>query len=412
LFVQTEKKEERMTMAFSKGVVRGSVAVFYLLIGLEIIIMVSPFAAYFYAAYGPLLNWLYSFSATAWLTSFFLPHAIVSKSALLNFVNSFGHTLFSFGIIAFLIGAVQIYSAKFRRKGVVAGFLYRWIRHPQYLFLAVAGLGLMLFWPRFFILVLYITMLFVYYLLARHEEQRMLAQRAESYQAYMQRTAMFIPGEPGGKIFRALFGRMQSRGLALTLAYVSALALGVVVGFSLRSYTISQTAMVYVPDKKIAAISILPWSEQSLREILDIASQDSAVTAALEDFQQQGHKGLLVHIMPQHYMMQGLFIKSGMSNPRPEWGRALRNLLSFVFPFLRRHSHHEMNCTMECPVRLIFSQLTWPDGEYAPFDRALAFTVKHLPLLRVDIDTTGQTAMIIERTSLRNYWGQMPMPAF
>lgn len=399
-------------MAFNKNVVRGSVAVFYFLIALEIIIMVSPFAAYFYAGYGPLLNWLYSFSATAWLTGFFMPHAVTTKSALLNFLNSFGHTLFSLGLIAFLFGAVQIYSAKFRRKGVVTGWLYRWIRHPQYLFLAIAGLGLMLFWPRFFILMLYISMLFVYSMLARHEEQRMLAQHGESYQAYMQRTAMFIPGEPGGKIFRALFGRIQSRGLALTLAYVSALALGVVVGFGLRSYTISQTAMIYVPEKQVAAISILPWPEQSLREILDNAYQDSAVAATLENFQQHGHKGFLVHVMPQHYGMQGLFMKSAMSDPRPEWGRYLRNFFGFIFPFLRQHSHHEMNCTMECPVRLIFSQLTWPDGEYAPFDRALAFTVKHLPLSMVDIDTTGQTAIIVERTSLRNYWGQMPMPAF
>ena len=48
-------------------------------------------------------------------------------------------------------------------------------------------------------------MLFVYYLLARHEEQRMLAKHGESYRQYMQQTAMFIPGEPGGEIFSVLF---------------------------------------------------------------------------------------------------------------------------------------------------------------------------------------------------------------
>jgi hypothetical protein len=64
------------------------------------------------------------------------------------------------------------------------------------------------------------------------------------------------------------------------------------------------------------------------------------------------------------------------------------------------------------PVRLIFSQLTWPNGEYAPVDKALAFTVKHLPLLRVDVDTAGRQVTSVEHTSPRNYWGQMPMPAF
>jgi len=181
--------------------------------------MISPFAAYFYAGYGPLLNALYAFPATAWLTGFFLPHAVVSKSSTLNFINGFGRTLFSLGMIAFLIGAIQIYSAKIRRKGVVTGIFYRWIRHPQYLFLAIAGMGLLLFWPRFFILILYVSMLFVYYLLARHEEQRMLAKHGESYRHYMQQTAMFLPGELGGKIFRVLFGRSNSKGIALGLTY-------------------------------------------------------------------------------------------------------------------------------------------------------------------------------------------------
>src|SRR5210317_141356 len=173
-------------MSIRGKVARTSVVIFYLLIGLEIIIMISPFAAYFYAGYGPFLNTLYAFPATAWLTGFFLPHAVISQSDLLNFINSFGRSLFSLGIIAFLIGAIQVYTAKIRRKGVVTGILYRWIRHPQYLFLAIAGLGLLLFWPRFFILILYASMLFIYYLLARHEEQRMLVKHGESYRVYME----------------------------------------------------------------------------------------------------------------------------------------------------------------------------------------------------------------------------------
>ena len=101
---------------------------------------------------------------------------------------------------------------------MVTGILYRRIRHPQYLFLAIAGLGLLLFWPRFFILILYVNMLFVYYLLARHEEQRMLEQHGGSYRAYMNQTVMFLPGEPGRKIFRSLFSWSNSKGLALGLA--------------------------------------------------------------------------------------------------------------------------------------------------------------------------------------------------
>ncbi len=63
-------------------------------------------------------------------------------------------------------------------------------------------------------------------------------------------------------------------------------------------------------------------------------------------------------------------------------------------------------------MRLIFSQLTWPNGEYASADKALAFTVKHLPLLRVDVETENGKVLNVEHTAPRNYWGQMPMPMF
>ncbi len=394
-------------------IVRSSVAIFYLLIGLEIIIMISPFAAYFYAGYGPLLNTLYAFPATAWLTGFFLPHAVVSKSDMLNFINGFGRTLFSLGIIAFLIGAFQIYTARIRRKGVVTGMLYRWIRHPQYLFLAIAGLGLLLFWPRFFILILYASMLFIYYLLARHEEQRMLAQHGESYRVYMERTAMFLPGNPGRKIFRLLFGWSNSKGLSLGLAYMFTLALFIVVAFGLRSYTISKTSIVTISEKRLTVVSITPQSDESIKNIVDIAFRDNKFSASIENYRKQGHKGFMVHLMPINYMMQGLFTQPNMSGMHKRPRRSFSAVIGFMFPFLGRRNHQEMMGLMsDGPMRLIFSQLTWPNGQYASVDEALAFTVKHLPLLRVDVDTRKSQVLNVDQTAPRNYWGQMPMPAF
>jgi protein-S-isoprenylcysteine O-methyltransferase Ste14 len=394
-------------------IVRSSVTIFYLLIGLEIIIMISPFAAYFYAGYGPLLNALYAFPATAWLTGFFLPHAVVSKSDMLNFINGFGRTLFTLGIIVFLIGASQIYTAKIRRKGVVTGILYRWIRHPQYLFLAIAGLGLLLFWPRFFILFLYVSMLFIYYLLARHEEMHMLAEHGESYRVYMERTAMFLPGNPGAKIFCVLFGWSNSKGLSLGLAYIFTLVMFIVVAFGLRSYTISKTSIVKIPEKRLTAVSITPRSDESIQNIVDIAFQNNQLSASIENFRKQGHKGFMVHLMPVNYMMQGLFIQPDMSGMHRRPRRSFSAVIGFMFPFLGRRNHQEMMGLMsDGPMRLIFSQLTWPNGQYASAGEALAFTVKHLPLLRVDVDPRNSQVLNVDKTAPQNYWGQMPMPAF
>ncbi|CAB1078988.1 hypothetical protein D1AOALGA4SA_6706 [Olavius algarvensis Delta 1 endosymbiont] len=394
-------------------IVRSSVIIFYLLIGLEIIIMISPFAAYFYAGYGPLLDTLYAFPATAWLTGFFLPHAVVSKSDMLNFINGFGRSLFSLGMLAFIIGAFQIYAAKIRRRGVVTGTLYRWIRHPQYLFLAIAGLGLLLFWPRFFILIMYVNMLFVYYLLARHEESRMLAQHGDNYRAYMERTAMFIPGNPGGKLYHLLFGRVQSKGLALGLAYVATLALFTVAAFGLRDYTISKTSIVKMPEMHFTAVSILPRPDHDIKNIVEIALQDPQLSASIENFRRQGHKGFMVHLMPINYMMQGLFTQPDTSGMHRGPRRFFRAAVGFMFPFFGRRNHQDMmGAAGSGATRLIFSQLTWPDGQYASADEALAFAVKHLPVLRVDVDAAKNLVLKADTTRPRNFWGQMPMPAF
>jgi protein-S-isoprenylcysteine O-methyltransferase Ste14 len=401
-------------MSVNDRLIKGSVIVFYFLIGLEIVIMISPFAGFFYSGYGPVLNFLYDIKATSWLTGFFLPHAVIAKNDLLNFLNGLGRFLFSFGLIAFFIGAVQIYSAKIRRKGVVSSILYRWVRHPQYLFLAISGLGLLLFWPRFIILILYISMLFVYYLLAKNEEDRMLKQHGGSYAAYMQHTAMFVPGEPGKKIFRVFLGWIKSPHLALAAGYGLILFFAILAAFGLRRYTISQISHIYLPEKQITAVSIFPRSDQAIKNILDVVYEDSRIASILSEYRQkEGQKGFLVHLMPVHYMMQGLFVAPLHSENAPGRKSAWKNVVFFVFPSLSPPRHKEMMGKMNTGnVLLIFSQLTWPDGKYAPPDEAMNFSVKHLPLLKVDVDLENRTVLEVEKTPERNLWGRMPMPAF
>ena len=55
-----------------KAVFRG-VIVLYFVIGLEILIMISPAAGFFYAAFNPFLLSLAQYPATRWLTAFYLP---------------------------------------------------------------------------------------------------------------------------------------------------------------------------------------------------------------------------------------------------------------------------------------------------------------------------------------------------
>ena len=114
---------------------------FYVVIALEILFMISPFALYFYSVYGPVLRFLQRSPETAWLTQFFLPHISETRSAFLNGLHWLSGPLVIAGTVLFLAGAIPIYWSKLRHRGAVTGGLYRFIRHPQYGGLKHSGPG-------------------------------------------------------------------------------------------------------------------------------------------------------------------------------------------------------------------------------------------------------------------------------
>jgi len=129
-----------------------AVALVYGLVMFEVVIMVSPFAFYFYAAYGPTLKWLNHSPATAWLTGFLLPHAVFTTSPFLEFLRwELGRYAFGLGLLAFLVLASQIYSSKLLGRKMVSSGVYRYVRHPQYLSLGISAFGLFTAWPRMII---------------------------------------------------------------------------------------------------------------------------------------------------------------------------------------------------------------------------------------------------------------------
>ncbi|NIQ92918.1 MAG: hypothetical protein GWO11_00935, partial [Desulfuromonadales bacterium] len=58
-------------------------ALAYVLIALEVLFMITPFALYFYGVYGPVLEFLSARPATAWMVEFFLPHMVFVDDPLL-----------------------------------------------------------------------------------------------------------------------------------------------------------------------------------------------------------------------------------------------------------------------------------------------------------------------------------------
>src|SRR5437879_12115769 len=96
-------------------------------------------------------------------------------------------------------------------------------------------------WPRVIIFLLFVGMLFAYYFLARVEERRMLNLHP-GYAQYMRGTGMFLPGNPGWRIYALLFGDMRDRSLEHQLALGSSAMVLLLAGIGLRAYTLGNIA--------------------------------------------------------------------------------------------------------------------------------------------------------------------------
>jgi protein-S-isoprenylcysteine O-methyltransferase Ste14 len=237
-----EPKPARFSRAFSIA----SLGAFLIAIS-EGVFMASPFAVYFYSAYSPVLTWTESHSFLVWLSEFFAPHLSTPNSAWIGALVKLPRYLAIIGLVSFVVHAAYLYWTKFVRKGVATALLYRYVRHPQYLSFAVAGFGLVFYWPRFINLLLLFVMLIGYYALARSEERRMDNQHGEQYLIYKRHTTMFIPGGLGEKMVDAALGWLPWPSIHGYVALTMLLAVGLAGSFLLRSASIRNLHYVAMP---------------------------------------------------------------------------------------------------------------------------------------------------------------------
>ena len=391
----------------------GAATVFYLLVAFEVIVMVTPFTIYFYSVYAPVLTWLERSSWTAWLTAFFLPHITYSGDSLLVALAYAAPILLTLGLGIFFVCAGQVYGAKLFRKGIVSGGLYRRVRHPQYLGLSIAGLGLLLYWPRFFILVTYISMLFVYYLLARNEEGRMLRKFGEGYGAYLDRTPMFLPGNPGGRLFRLLFGTMDGRGRHLLGVYAFSLLVAITLAFGLRSYSQAQVPLIWRDG--LVAVSTSPVDSGPLSRTMAQVTQDPRVQGLLAKYHTRPGHTLVAYVLPREYMMQHLI--ADLDEHKAHHGEGAQGGFIEVLKHLGemyalKPLRQLRDGTSATAQRVIFTEALQPTGKSVRREEVLDLSVQRYPLFFADLDVQTRLVTLTMETPRRHTWGTIPVPAF
>jgi protein-S-isoprenylcysteine O-methyltransferase Ste14 len=394
-----------------KKVLKWLASALYGLVMIEVVIMISPFAFYWYSLYAPTLQGLHRWRATAWMESFFLPHSVITTSHFLEFMRwRIGSWAFGLGLLAALLCGVQVYATKLFKHAAATGWMYSRIRHPFYLSLAVAGFGLLTIWPRIIILILYLGMLFLYFFLARFEEKQVEAAHPE-YAEYRKRTGMFLPGNPGGKLFRLLFGRIPNRGLALTAssAVIVVLVLGGALG--LRRYTIGHTATQLLPADRVMAIAVWPAPPDTIQRVVSAALQDQRVHAALE---KEHGAAFTAHLLPADYGMVSMFADVG-TNHRMFSRVSVRRIaswLGFAVPSVDPRHKNRIMGTPQDDFKVVFSRVDEPGNSQLPVSEVTDLSAKMTPVVIANVAGATPVVESVMVPPRRSFWGDITMPMF
>lgn len=388
-------------------VIFNSAIVLYFIIGFEILIMISPFAGFFYSVFNPFLLEIAKYPATKWLSSFFLPHMVVPPDDFLKFIRIMGSVLFVSGMAVFFICALQVYANKFLRKGTALKGLYSVIRHPQYAGLGIAGIGLSILWPRFLVAVLWLVMILLYYFLSKDEERRMLKQYPDTYKKYMERTGMFLP-----RAIERLFSPLSIAGKLVLFIIIGTCAIGG--AFFLRDYTVKHLPLW--TDSKVAVLAIIPEDMQKMEHRMPDILNMEEVKTRLKD-----NEKYLVYFLPADYIMQGLIADTGGEWKLYKQHHALSMIIDWIFhPFSHlTEGHHAMHTAADhsghamntgTVRRLVFLKIKDVTINM-PYD-LFSINAIRVPQFMLDVEIHNLSLLDLKDLPQDTGWGKVPTPVF
>ena len=409
---------------------RGGILVFFIM-AFEVMIMISPFAFFFYSVFNPIFKYLNNYAVTKWLTTFFLPHMILPPTLFLKIIRIIGSGLFIAGFFIFVICALQVYLGKIFKLGIADKGLYKYIRHPQYLALGIWGIAMSILWPRFIILVTLSIMFILYYFLAKDEERRMIQLYGNSYKQYMENTGMFF-----AVFVKKRFNINTIIKIPLNNLIISLLIITTVIGtgFILRGITLH--SLPFKSKNNISLISILPEDNNHNSNILNCIFKNQVKGRM---FFLKNDKDYLGYTMPPDYIMQGMIANTGGEFHLFKKHNTLAMITDWVlspFEHLRRppsahmakmhnvdpsftRRHHcpikinkpSLNCE-SCPYRrVIVVEVNHDNNIHLSGKNLLSFNTTRTPVFFFDINTI--TGEIINQTKVKKTtaWKNVPTPA-
>lgn len=424
IWKKLEERAKRLTAVAS--------IILFLVVAFEIMIMISPFAFFFYSVFNPIFNWLGQYAATRWLTAFFLPHMILPPTLFLKIVRIAGSAFFIIGAVVFVACALQVYLGKLFKWGIADKGLYKYIRHPQYMTLGIWGIGMAILWPRFIVLASLSVMFVLYYLLAKDEERRMLNRYGESYERYMSDKGMFFP-----KSIERYFSfvSLAVPKTSLRSAVISMLIIVTVVGSGFVLRTVTLHSLPLESKTNVTLVSLLPE---------DIGRSANTVQTLLNGerdgtLQLSPDKDYLAYLMPADYIMQGMIANTGGEFHLYKQHNTVAMIVEWVLhPFehlraspsfhtaklsgvdpsiaRRHHCPLEINdAAMDCNTcsyrRVIIDEVDNDSGKRLSGSALFSFGAVRTPRYAVDLNTDTGAIIDIIPVEKATAWVNVPTPS-
>jgi len=223
---------------------------------------------------------------------------------------------------------------------------------------------------------------------------------------------MFLPGEPGGRVFSWLFGSPRRRGWALAATYAGVLVLGTVLAFGLRAYSLSRAPVVRYSDT-LTAVSLSPAGGPAIERTVGTVVGNAEVAALLRKFHQEPDHTLVAYIVPKAYMMQHLIADLGKHEAHHGGDRqtGVGPVVRHVGEMYALKPLRQLRDGAGSPAkRVIFTEALTAAGARVPAIRALDADVLRFPLFFAELD--GDRITLSMETPRRHSWGTIPVPAF
>jgi protein-S-isoprenylcysteine O-methyltransferase Ste14 len=425
-------KVAKLRALVARVAARGGIILFFIM-ALEVMIMISPFAFFFYSVFNPAFQWLDQYAATRWLTAFFLPHMVLPPTLFLKAIRILGSALFIVGMVAFVICALQVYLGKLFKLGVATRGLYRFVRHPQYLALGIWGVGMSILWPRFIVLATLSIMFILYSFLARDEEARMRLRYGDSYDHYARNTGRFFPRivEQGIAIIGRVMPKPLTGGVLIPFQIIC-LVIGT--GFVCRAVTLH--SLPFEAMGNVTLLPILPEDRALSATVLNGIVQGAAKGKA--GYLEEG-KDYLGYLMPADYIMQGMIADTGGETHLFKQHNTFALITDWVlhpFEHLRRspsaqmakmhgvdpavaRRHHcplgindeNLDCK-HCPYRrVIVVEVERHYGTHVSGRKLLSLDSVRVPVEAIDINARTGEIVQITRLGKATAWKDVPTPA-